>query len=243
LADAYIRPAFYPNTPQAALIPLRRRAALLDRLDRLTVDVLCLQEVQADMFAAVSTRLVALQGLFHPKGGRKPDGCATFVKRQLELHSAHPLYYSDGTGHLALLIRISLKGRLLGIANTHARWDPAETPVDAQVGRRQMLELLDEVAGSAPLCQGWILCGDLNAEPKSALVVAAMQRGFVDPYAGSRAYTCNSNRVPKRIDYLLHSPSLFCRPDALPAIDGETPLPSEQEPSDHLALSADFGWT
>jgi hypothetical protein len=68
--------------------------------------------------------------------------------------------------------------------------------------------------------------------------------GFVDAYrARPDLNTCNPNRRAKRIDYLFHTPSLRSRPRDLPAITDRTPLPSEQQPSDHLAVGASFEWT
>jgi len=242
LADAYIRPAYYPSTPPEVLDSARREAALLARLPQLAADVLCLQEVEAAKFPALMARLADSQARFAQKAGERPDGCASFISPRFPLRETRSLYYADGSGHLALLTVIELAGQRLGIANTHLRWDPPGTAIPAQLGRRQMLELLDAVEHFVPRCSGWILCGDFNADPTSALILAARQRGFLDPYSGLRAATCNSNRAAKRIDYLLHTSSLTCVPAALPPIDDQTPLPSSSEPSDHLAIGGTFTW-
>jgi mRNA deadenylase 3'-5' endonuclease subunit Ccr4 len=242
LADAYIRSAYYPNISPEALEPARRGTALLDHLQQLAADILCLQEVEPERFASLCARFADSQARFAPKAGGKPDGCASLVAPRFPVQETRSLYYAEGTGQLALLTVVEVEGRRLGIANTHLSWDPPETPIPKQVGRSQLVELLDEVERFTPRCQGWILCGDFNASPDSARIVAASQRGFRDPYAGLRAETCNANRVAKRIDYLLHSPSLTCVPQLLPPIDGETPLPSLHEPSDHLAIGGSFAW-
>lgn len=242
LADAYVRPDYYPNTPPAALRPAERRAALLDHLEHLAADVLCLQEVQDDAYPAICARLAASQSRFAHKTEGKPDGCATLVAPRLPLHQTHTLSYADNTGHVALLVAVELDGRRLGIANTHLRWDPPQTAPAEQVGRRQLGLLLEAVERFTPRCHGWIVCGDFNATPSSALLQAAHQHGFLDPYADQPAPTCNSNRAAKRIDYLIHSPTLTCQPHPLPPIDDQTPLPSATQPSDHLAIGGTFAW-
>jgi endonuclease/exonuclease/phosphatase family metal-dependent hydrolase len=184
-------------------------------------------------------RLANYEGTYLKKLG-KPDGCATFVHHGLRRRQVWPLRYEDETGHVALLVALEVGEALIGIANTHLRWDPEDTPKEERIGRRQLLQLLEELKRFAPPCAGWIVCGDLNATPDSSLLMAARQSGFLDPYEGHGGETCNSNRRKKRIDYLLHSPSLCCKPRELPCIDDETPLPSESEPSDHLAIAGTF---
>jgi hypothetical protein len=44
------------------------------------------------------------------------------------------------------------------------------------------------------------------------------------------------------VDYLLHTQALAARPLDPTVIDEQTPLPSDREPSDHLAVTAWFDW-
>ena len=136
--------------------------------------------------------------------------------------------FTDGTGHVALLVEIEEAGRRLGIATTHFRWGTEFAG--------QAVELLDAVDGD------WIVCGDFNADPASSVCLEFRRRGFVDAFESCGGATCNSNRVAKRIDFLFHSPSLRATPSALRPITGVTPLPSAEEPSDHLPLVASFQW-
>jgi endonuclease/exonuclease/phosphatase family metal-dependent hydrolase len=108
---------------------------------------------------------------------------------------------------------------------------------------RQATQLLEELSAVAPQCPARILCGDLNVTPDSQVVRALERAGLEEAYAGQRpANTCNSNRKEKTIDYLFHTRALEARPVALPVIDDQTPLPSDQEPSDHLPVMASFDW-
>src|SRR5205814_1487454 len=158
----------YPRTPPSLLRPGARLPQLTGRVAALGADVACLQEVEEDVFAALTVGLGQHAGCFEKKAAGRPDGCATFVHRDVPLVARTALRYTDGTGHVALLAALSFDTRLIGVANTHARWDAPGTPIGAQVGRRQMLDLLDAVERFEPRCDGWVLCGDLNATPDSA---------------------------------------------------------------------------
>lgn len=105
------------------------------------------------------------------------------------------------------------------------------------MARAQLVELLDAwVRPGEP----WVVCGDFNVGPESAAIAAARERGLGDAYAGlPRAFTCNANRRAKRIDFLLHSSELVAVPMDLRPVEDETPLPSFEEPSDHLPIVAE----
>jgi mRNA deadenylase 3'-5' endonuclease subunit Ccr4 len=250
LADTYIRPEWYPHTPAAVLAPAHRRPALLQRLAHLQADVFCLQEVEPDLFKAAEAHLkpCGYEGWYAQKTG-KTDGCATFVRRRsVAVRAVHTLHYADGgtqsdSGHVALILTLTDERWPLGVANTHLKWDRPSRPRASQWAYRQARQLLMEISRIDPQCPAWIICGDLNALPDSDVLRALCQAGFRDAYADQPfAATCNANRQAKRIDFLLHTDALASQPVPLPIIDGQTPLPSVQEPSDHLPILASFDW-
>jgi endonuclease/exonuclease/phosphatase family metal-dependent hydrolase len=111
------------------------------------------------------------------------------------------------------------------------------------VGVGQAEALLDAIDRFRPACDGWVVCGDLNARPDSKLVKRILARGLRDGYAGlGEAFTCNANGEAKRIDFLFHTASLSAVPLPLRTIDDVTVLPSAEEPSDHLAIGAAVSW-
>ena len=250
LADSYINPAWYGGVDPGALEAAHRHPALAEHIAALTADVLCLQEVEPDVFELIQQRLRGSghEGKYAGKGGRKPDGCATFVRTdRLALQAVQTLFYADGSsaqpssGHIALVTVVENEGRPVAVANTHLKWDAPGTPPASQLGLRQIRELLDARARLAPADASWIIGGDLNVTPTSAVVQCLQAAGLRDAYAAlPRVFTCNANRKARRIDFLFHSADLTATPLELPPIHDDTPLPSAAQPSDHLAIGAEF---
>jgi mRNA deadenylase 3'-5' endonuclease subunit Ccr4 len=244
LSDAYVRPGYFPHTEPALLAPGVRTPRIVGRLVALAPEVVCLQEAEPALFESVLAALgpLGFVGRFLQKRG-KPDGCATFVRTgTLELESFQEIAYADGapdrpdSGHVALLAVVRAPGRRIGIANTHLKWDDPGTLDEARWATRQIPGLL---AAAASTQVPWILCGDFNVTPDSPVHGQITAAGYLDAYAAlPGALTSNANEDAKRIDYLFHAPELRLTPMPIPPIGDETPLPSESEPSDHLAIAA-----
>jgi mRNA deadenylase 3'-5' endonuclease subunit Ccr4 len=174
LANAYIRPDWFPQTDPAVLQWEQRKAALLARLLAFDSDILCLQEVEASAFPFLLKALEphGYAGLYAQKGQGRPDGCASFFRpASLAYHGHELLYYQDQasgaapSGHLALLVDFTLEGRILRVVNTHVRWDKSDIPSDQHVGYKQIMGFLNVYSTHHALAEGWIICGDFNASP------------------------------------------------------------------------------
>jgi mRNA deadenylase 3'-5' endonuclease subunit Ccr4 len=248
LADAYVTPERYPGVPLASLDFMGRGPALLRRIAGLGADVICLQEVETSLFTSLEGHLGARGYLGHyaHKGSDKPDGCATFLRDNLHVQAVETLHYADGgrplkptTGHLALLVRVRWEKLSLGIANTHLKWDAPDTTERSSLGLRQIGQLLRDRETALPGAEAWIVGGDFNATADSPVAEALRGAGFVDAYHGrDTAHTCLVDRAAKRIDYLFHTPNLRSSPTDLPTLDGQSLLPSAEEPSDHVPILA-----
>src|SRR4051794_18996839 len=187
LATAYLDRGTY-RTPRELLRPEWRVPAVVRHVESLGADLLCLQEVEADVFAALASRLsqVGYTGHYELKGRGKPDGCATLFRQSaFSLGRSQRLGYADRekgpqehSGFIALLLALEHAGRLLGVANTHLRWDRPGTPRNAQVGHRQAAELLDACRDFRPACDGWVICGDFNRQPQSEVIATFHQAGY-----------------------------------------------------------------
>jgi mRNA deadenylase 3'-5' endonuclease subunit Ccr4 len=246
LADSYIKPEYYPGIPAAVLAPQSRHSALVRHILALNTDVIGLQEVEPEMFRVLeqALQLRGYVGHYAPKTG-KPDGCATFVRTAaLAVQAISPLRYTDGggtepdSGHIALIAELTQGPRRLVVANTHLKWDKPGTPVAQQRGHRQISQLVRQrQAGPG------IVCGDFNVTPESEVAGVLRQAGWIDVYRDRQHMrTCISNRRARRIDYLWHTAELCSRPLPVRSISDQTVLPSAEEPSDHLAISAWFDW-
>jgi mRNA deadenylase 3'-5' endonuclease subunit Ccr4 len=252
LASAYVQYALYRRTPKMVLDPAWRIPALVQHVTDLATDVICLQEVEMSTFAALQSRLSSLgyASQYTRKTGGRPDGCAIFYRRHaFELIAARVVEYADGaqeeanSGYIALLVLLRAAGRIVGIANTHLTWDPPDTTSTAKLGYRQALQLLNECRTMAPSCDGWLICGDLNATPDSEIIATLERAGFQYAHAGlAQTYTCKVNGEVKMIDYLFHSPEFRAEPDSVVEISDQTVLPSSEQPSDHLPIVARFLW-
>jgi mRNA deadenylase 3'-5' endonuclease subunit Ccr4 len=253
LATAYLGHGDYAAVPPALLHSARRVPALVRHVASLDADLLCLQEVEADVFTALQDGLGSLgyAGRYERKGRGKPDGCATFHRTALLTpRSSVRLEYHDEekgpgshSGFVALLLALEQGGRLLGVANTHLRWDPPGTPRDRQVGYRQAAELLEACRHFEPPCDGWVVCGDFNRRPEGEVVAAFGKAGLAFAHAGRpHVRSAVANRRASLLDYLFYSATLCCRPLDPPPVSDGTLLPSAEQPSDHLALMAEFDW-
>jgi mRNA deadenylase 3'-5' endonuclease subunit Ccr4 len=252
LADGYIRREWYPYTPEAWLDPRQRHPALAEHVAALDAGIVCLQEVEAPMYAAIGERLsrASYAGELALKGHGKPDGCATFWRgAEFELVSCRRLEYSDGagarsaSGHIAQLTVLRAGPHLLGIANTHLKFDPPSALRARRYALAQIAELVNACAATHPACAAWIICGDFNLTPQDPVVATLRAAGYQFAHdTHPQTPTAAPNRRPKMIDYLFHTSSLAATPIMPPAIDGQTPMPGPGHPSDHLALAARFDW-
>ncbi len=242
LATGYIRRAFYPRVAERFLDPQWRHPAIVRRARELDADVLCLQEVDAAVFAALAATLEpAGYAAAHALKEGRPDGCATFVRAPWTLADSRRHPYRDGaggapSGHLAQLVVVAQGDAHIAVLNTHLKWDPPDTSEDESWGLRQATEALDLLRREPTPAQ--ILCGDLNVTPEAVVMRALRGGGLLDAHERAPASTSNANGVAKRIDYVLWRGPLRPTPQTPRAIADATPLPSEQEPSDHLPLGA-----
>lgn len=252
LANAYVSRAWYPGTPAMVLDPAWRIPALVQHISALNADLLCLQEIEPDLLAPLRTGLAAIgyDGQYARKGAGRPDGLAIFYRKEkFVLVSAACLSYADAagavpdSGYVALIARFRIVDRLLGVINTHLLWDPPGTALEAQRGfcqARQMMAGWETIVDSAA---AWILAGDLNVTPGSALVAMIQQAGWDYAHRDlTGAATCNVKSEARMIDYLFHSAALRPEPVAPTPVDDRTVLPSAEEPSDHVAIAARFKW-
>ena len=218
LATCYIKPEYYPEIDPAYLDPGLRRERQIARIRSLDADLICLQEVEQDLWDQLLVR--GLEGRFLCKQGRL-DGCATLVRvasgalawREVRLTCAPP--------------QVALVAEWGGmtVINTHLKWAPPgdDLPV------RQVEELLELLGDATEI----LICGDLNFTLEHPAAEAVKARGF---QAGGTSPTAFANGQSKRIDHVFYSNRLQVT-DLVPAL--QPPVPSQDEPSDHIPLTVE----
>jgi endonuclease/exonuclease/phosphatase family metal-dependent hydrolase len=232
------------------LNPAWRVPALVAHVANLGDDIICLQEVEIDVFSALRLRLARLGygSQYARKRAGKADGCATFYRQGVfELVDANVIPYADGhgamgdSGNIALVAVLRGGGNSIGVINTHLSWDPPEAAPEARFGYRQMSQLIREYKGMESKIRGWVIAGDFNATPESATIELLSGAGLDFSHRNlPGVYTCNANARARMIDYLFHSSALLAEPLPVPWIDDRTILPSAEQPSDHVPVRAKF---
>ena len=252
LAPAYARASLYRGVAKEHLDIATRLPALVDHVQAIGADVLCLQEVEAAVHEAIGARLTPLgyHASFAGKGQGKPDGCATYVRSaSFEIIGVDRLEYRDGgpgipdSGHVAQVVRLRSREGAVTVANTHLKWSPPTLPVEQQYGYRQVMELLERRPSLAPGKSAWVICGDLNVTADSAIIAALRGAGFEASHS-SRACraTCNPNGCAKGIDFIFLDERLEAEPLPVPRVLDDTPLPGPGQPSDHVAVVTKLRW-
>ena len=95
-----------------------------------------------------------------------------------------------------------------------------------------------------PPCRDWVVCGDFNYPSDAEAVGAMRDAGYSFAHADRlHIRSAVANGRAKLIDYVFHTAGLRARPLDPPAVTDDTKLPSPDQPSDHLALVAEFDWT
>jgi endonuclease/exonuclease/phosphatase family metal-dependent hydrolase len=233
LADAYIRPEYYPGAEPALLRPGARTQAIAERIEASDADVVCLQEVEPAVL-----RALARWDLHHARKRGKPDACVIATRRRAMIEQVRSFAFTDGapdredSGHVAMIAIVALAGGArVQLATTHLRWDRPGTPPADRWTVRQARELIDALDPAIPA----IVCGDLNVVPHDEAYAMLRAVGLVDPCA-DLAPTANPNGRACRIDHVLHARELQARVAPGLSIEDTTPLPSPAMPSDHAPV-------
>jgi len=240
LAASYVRASYYPRSDARHLDPKWRASAVVARARALDCDVMCFQEVEVATFDALRMALAEMEYVgLHALKQNKPDGCAVFFRvDRFQLVESRRIVFRDGSGHVAQLVTFEHEGRRLALVNTHLKWDAHDTPPALKFGFRQASEIIVALQTERAQHAAQIVCGDLNVTPDSDVVAELRAADFTPVH--DAGFSCNSNGVAKLIDYVFHRGAIRAEPIEPRAIDDETPLPSEDEPSDHLPLAVRF---
>jgi endonuclease/exonuclease/phosphatase family metal-dependent hydrolase len=241
LADAYIKPEYYPLVAPEDFLPANRHPRIDARVAALDTDAICTQETDYATF-------VRLEALLRPKGyrgrwahrpGGKTDGCATFVRAPWRIHTSMVIDFDDGprkpSNRIALVTVLANGLHLCAVANVHFEWGDTDKSDAEHHGLHQARRLLVQQQGQ----DRTIILGDFNAKRGSALLKSFEDYGFVDAH-GPEGATFISQGQPVKIDFLMGSYDLKATAVPPTPLTQGTPLPSPTEPSDHVPIIAEF---
>jgi endonuclease/exonuclease/phosphatase family metal-dependent hydrolase len=250
LAQSFVQPKRYPKTPPEILEAQTRIPKVLARLKEINADVYCLQEVEPEMAVKIQGTLGGADVFLMHYAQRHghADGCAILVRRAVaEVSHLSVMRYAAGRGksdRLAVLGALRLAGdhKRLGIASTHLDWQRNQTTPEQHLGRLQLMELFAGYQALVPGCDARLIAGDFNETSQSCVLDEARRQGW---YLGAKTQrpwdTTNINGRCRKIDYILYStPELTPYPEPLASLSSYQPLPTAQEPSDHLPLVIGF---
>jgi mRNA deadenylase 3'-5' endonuclease subunit Ccr4 len=244
LANSYVKPEWFTRSQPKYLAWDFRKELLVNKLKDLQSEIICLQEVEPAAFDYLEKVLAdhEYNGIYQQKKNR-PDGCACFYNyKKLDFQGFETHYYNDrangenNSGHLAMIARFKFDVGLITIVNTHLKWDINKE--NNQIGYLQIKELIDLYISAGKNDYGWVICGDFNSQPGSPAIKELINNNFVDVYADKKQNTSNSNFKAKRVDYIFCTKEIVGAPEDILEINDQTPLPSHEDGSDHIAITA-----
>lgn len=236
-----------------------RAPIALHEITKLDADILCLQEVDEqlfDKFWRPHLALLGYEGDFAKKSGPSREGLATFFKKakfSRREKQIIPLIVEDdpdfekvNTVALATVLEPKRRQRPpTVVANTHLYFANRATALRL-TQMRLLLRGIDGLGSSER-----IIAGDLNAFPDSDAIRLCLENGFNSAYDMTRP-THHVQGFTATLDYILWSSQAGSgeRPQSL-SLDRNLPLPevrvgltpampNNDFPSDHFLLAADF---
>lgn len=226
----------------------RRHGLILEGLQALRPDVVCLQEVLQKPGLPNQAKTLA-EGLGYAVAFASVDGAGAAKRYGNAILTRHPVLEKNerrlrpfNDYRVALHVRLAVAGRPVNAYCTHLHYsgESAGTEVrSAQI--RDLLAFVKATSGEAPV----IVAGDFNAPP-DAEELKLLEPLLADTYAaahaeqaGARPTTLNphAGHAPRFIDYLFHSPDL--QPTSAEVIL-DTPTADSTWASDHFGVLARF---
>lgn len=202
----------------------KRKVELVNRIDNMKADVICLQEV--DRFNDLAHLLYKRGYIGYRVNDR--DVAIFYKSDRFKVLKTESLFYQDGFYRSALMLKLqSANGTPFNVISTHVTWKP-------EFDVKEMKELQQFV--SQQKGDPTIVCGDLNATPDWAPIQNLCKDGFQDTLGNSTKKTYIDQG--RRLDYILTSKGIH----TLAAdVDGETKkLSTADEPSDHLPVISEL---
>ena len=217
-----------------------RKERIIERLRALNSDVICLQEVNEQTFKALQQGLTEYEGSLACKGKdaiKTNVGICTFCKKGVFKNISHKSCVCDGSSRCgkhpvrpALFTDVTLQnGSIVTIINTKVRYSSSVKEKDGIWNHVHYL--IDKMPKESVL-----VIGDFNRTPDHFLIKEIIDCGLQDIFAKENRPTCYANKKVKRIDYIFASKDMIVTPLSCSFLTGKEPIPSQNEPSDHIPI-------
>lgn len=232
-----------------------RAPRILKRILRDRPDFICLQEVDRPDFFDKHLRSEGYDGVFVKKTNNENEGIAVYwnVKRFIADHYDIIQFgriYKDDQSQVACFVHMSDMSNhkvkfIVGTTHLKAKDNPVSQHIRIMQCQALAKYLEPHIQNND---MSVILTGDMNDIPTSQPLRILRETGLRSAYMydDTIVTTCkkrSSDTITKRmIDYIFYYGShlQFQDVDKLPSTFPDIGLPSEDEPSDHLALTAVF---
>ena len=223
---------------------LERIAAVINELNP---DIVGLQEVADSTMVAELAKMTNMEGIFGASTEVEPPNLYRLLdipvpKAQLHygdgILSKYPFKYignlsipsASSSRYQAMCIEVDLSERLklnkaVRFITTH--FDYLET-IGSKMSRKAAVEVIEEAFIDDTIEIPYILTGDLNAIPESAILKLLEQKGWVEEDLGKELFTVPSVSPRKQIDYVLVRPETEWRIVDIRVIEEE--LASDHRP-------------
>lgn len=234
LDDNFLSHGDYSYVPEHILAWENRKNALCNRIIKLNADVICLQELNYESYMLFQMALQEYIGCYAQKASQN-SGIGTFCRKSTFKEINHTPHLCPGTSHCGKLASqpavfttlVLPDQKKVQVIHTKIKWTKEfEIPTSSYNHVNYILEQKPEFS-----C---IIAGDFNVTQEHPLMKLFLKSNFFDPFSGSNITTCYANEETKRIDYILLSKDLITLDVTIDTI--KSPIPNENEPSDHIPI-------
>jgi len=219
-----------------------RKDRIIRKLSGLNPDVICLQEINRQTFEEFREVLPEYEGAFGIKEDdtlKVNDGVCTFSKKSKFKKVSNNCVFCDGSSRCgkvairpAMFTELTLKNdEKITVINTKLRYSRVVEPNDGVWNHLHFL--LKKIPQEKVL-----FMGDFNRTPDHFLIKDILNIGLKDVLGEENRPTCFAKtcRKVKRVDYIFASKDLITSPLSCSLLSDKDPIPSREEPSDHVPV-------
>jgi endonuclease/exonuclease/phosphatase family metal-dependent hydrolase len=217
LARSLCNQESFPMADPNALDWSRRFALMMEQINTVNPDILCLQEV--DQFETFQSALPGYKGVFYKKqnvtnldgvnatkGADTRHGGAVFLRSDIVVHDYEFFRLGNNSTQVAIWMEVEVRGATFAVICTHLKAKPENEAI-----RVRQCEVLLKALLWRPLPV--VICGDFN-DIVGSKPIELMSKTFISAYDQHHPKPFNTTSkkretvVTRAIDYIWTSPSI-----------------------------------